>query len=116
MFDTIIRGVPARVFFRHEHLKDWEHDLHTVNDELTDYMAIPYRGLWNRSTTCTILIGDENSGEGLVGVTYCSVKDQFSYAKGRKLALKRALEVSDLSRDERKLVWDDYFVANRGYN
>lgn len=42
----------------------------------------------------------------LVGVSSCHPKDAFDKAKGRKLAIERAIQ--HLSRDERKSIWTAY--------
>lgn len=61
---------------------------------------------WQRATGCFLTIP---GGDLLVGTASCSKKDRFVRAKGRELALARALK--NLPKDERKLVWHLYFAA-----
>lgn len=58
----------------------------------------------NRNTTCFVNVGNKVS----TGIAQCSIKDNFSRKIGRKIALKRALDDSGMSKDERKEVWTDY--------
>lgn len=53
-----------------------------------------------------------------VGFARCSIKDNFNKSTGRKLALRRALEIAcnanDIDRlpyDTRKSIWDTYFKS-----
>ena len=46
------------------------------------------------------------------GEAHCNPSDQFNKAKGRKLALARAIE--SLPRAERKQIWAAYFAAVGG--
>lgn len=41
-------------------------------------------------------------------VSWCSSKDQFDKAKGRKVSLTRLLEKLAISKEQRKVVWDVY--------
>jgi len=43
-----------------------------------------------------------------VGQTILSKKDQFDKKIGRKLSLKRALEAGSVSKQERKVIWNNY--------
>ena len=61
----------------------WQHDLET------------------KSTKCTI---DSLQGE-FEGVAKCSKIDPFVKKEGRKLSLMRALNVSNLDKTTRTLVW-----------
>ncbi len=49
--------------------------------------------------------------DNLLEKTSCSVKDNFCKATGRKIALKRAIEL--LPKKERTLIWNDYFKITR---
>jgi len=58
----------------------------------------------NRYVKCEI----EESGILVgIGFAYCSKKDQFNKAKGRKVALRKALE--RFSKEDRTLIWEEYF-------
>lgn len=60
-------------------------------------------------TTCSIFTRDGrlvSSGEA-----QCSKKDMFSKETGRKVSLKRALESSSFTKEERAAVWEDYRLS-----
>ena len=42
------------------------------------------------------------------GTAYCSPRDQFNKKKGRIIALTRAINSMNLSKDERTLIWAEY--------
>ena len=64
---------------------------------------------WKHATIANVSYPDGN----LVSSTaYCNPSDQFNKAKGRKLALARAIE--SLPRAERKQIWAAYFAAIGG--
>ena|SRR3990167_505123 len=44
-----------------------------------------------------------------IGMAMCSVLDNFNRAKGRKFALANALKQVNLSLEERKALWEQYF-------
>jgi len=46
-----------------------------------------------------------------VGITFCSLSDNFSRAVGRKIALTRA--VKNLPKDLRTKIWHEYFSKTR---
>lgn len=48
----------------------------------------------------------------LEGEAYCHPTDQFNKAKGRKLALARAIK--DFHRTKREQIWKAYFAATGG--
>lgn len=43
----------------------------------------------------------------------CNVHDVFTKDKGRKAALKKALQDSFLIKDERKAIWEDYRLMTK---
>lgn len=45
-------------------------------------------------------------------IAVCYFKDKFEKAKGRKIALSRALTASHLSKEERTEVWNEYLKKN----
>lgn len=69
----------------------------------------PERG-FPPGTTCWI---KNDSGEIPVaaGRSKLIAPDQYCKARGRKIALRRALYVLGATRDERKLFWEAYFEA-----
>jgi hypothetical protein len=58
------------------------------------------------TTICWIAFGDTSK---VIGVTYCSIKDQFSYNEGRKKALTRALTNAKFDKATRTRFWQAYF-------
>lgn len=64
-----------------------------------------------RATKCFIYQVDNNRLGAVVGtgVAYCHYKDQFNKEKGRKLALRRAVQEAFPRGPERVSVWDAYF-------
>jgi hypothetical protein len=52
--------------------------------------------------------GIDETPDVIFGNAWCSVKDQFSKERGRKLALARALQ-HEPDRDWRREVWERYF-------
>jgi hypothetical protein len=66
-------------------------------------------GMWNYSE-CHIR--DSNNELVAFGQAKCCPLDQFSFAKGRKIALERALGSGlidfDFSKQERTLIWQKY--------
>ena len=65
-----------------------------------------------RYTTCYILeLSSSTSTDGKQisrGQANCSTLDQFKKETGRKVALRRALADSNLSKEDRKVVWKAY--------
>ena len=64
------------------------------------------------SVACRLLSENDEVIVG-VGISSCSKEDQFSYKIGRKLALKRAIDNSGISKPERKAVWGKYFKLTK---
>jgi len=61
-----------------------------------------------RQCICTIKKGTSNKESTPIstGNTTCSVKDQFSKNKGRKISMSRALAM--FNRSEREQFWNEY--------
>lgn len=55
-------------------------------------------------TLCTL----DNDVTHVVGVAFCSHKDQFSYAAGRKVALAKALKILTADKSLRLKFWLAY--------
>lgn len=73
-----------------------------------------YGETWQvRATSCQIILTQGTPTEVGFGLAVCSPADTFCKAKGRKLALARALKAPDFSREDRRLIWQAYF---RGLN
>ena len=68
------------------------------------------RGITQNRTLATVQ--SENPALFLQDLALCHPNDQFNKAKGRKLALARAIE--SLPRAERKQIWAAYFAAIGG--
>lgn len=64
-----------------------------------------YGGRWDgrRETACHILRGETAVARGCA---YCSHKDQFSKARGRKLAFARAIQSFVVLKENRLLFWE----------
>lgn len=59
-------------------------------------------------TVCNI----ENTPGGIgiwFGVARCSAYDRFTKEYGRKISLTRAMKAAGLNKQERTLIWKDYF-------
>lgn len=65
------------------------------------------------AVTCDIYDTSKPINEDFIGSgeSYCNPVDQFSKKRGRKIALKRAIE--HLSREERKVIWEAYFKRSK---
>lgn len=99
MFFTELRDREQKVVFKHEK----EEIEVTGKDGKKAVASHPKR------TTCKIL--DKTTNTVIAkGVASCFPGDNFEYNRGRKLALKRALENVDFTRGERKIVWDAYLT------
>ena len=60
-------------------------------------------------TNCTVLQPCKNGLEVVsIGASTVSVDDHYNRKLGRKLTLKRALQSSDLTKEERTSIWKDY--------
>lgn len=62
-------------------------------------------------TTCNISVNDNGAMSQVTAQAICRPPDQFSKPLGRKLALTRALKISGLSEEEKKLIWDKYMKS-----
>lgn len=58
----------------------------------------------------TVVDVNLNNDEHLVGNSVCSYKDRFVKEEGRKLAIKRALELC-FDKPTRTRVWEAYFAS-----
>lgn len=75
---------------------------------LGDYVGPEFK----RLTRC--IIDNSASGDIVVGVARCSIRDQFCRDTGRKVALANALKNGKFSRAERQNFWDAYHsMCNR---
>ena len=50
----------------------------------------------------------ETPDEVFKGVSKCSTKDMFCKDTGRKIALKKALNESDIPKEHRAQIWEEY--------
>lgn len=94
MFTTEIRGQKRRVWFRHCQFNP---------PEKID--GVDVKGF----TTC--LIEDKEYGASYLGGTLCSIHDKFIKSQGRKISLKRVMDSMNLTREERRRVWKDYWAS-----
>lgn len=66
----------------------------------------------NGVTVCSILPHTEKPTKDaeplVIGMAFCSEGDTFEKETGRKIALKRALEQSDLDKETRGNFWEEY--------
>jgi hypothetical protein len=62
-------------------------------------------------TVCDILEEEKNIS---TGVSFCSHKDNFCRETGRKLSLARALKNTNLSKEERTVIWEIYRNTKKG--
>lgn len=60
----------------------------------------------HRGTHCGIY--NKDNVQIANGVAWCHAKDHFCKDTGRKLSLARALKDAQLSKDERKVIWEIY--------
>lgn len=68
------------------------------------YDDIPTPAGWTVSTGCSIT----KDGKSMAGTVYCSPNDQFVKRTGRIIALKRAMNNMNLSKEERTVLWREY--------
>jgi len=61
------------------------------------------------STECRITVPD-NALAVSFGHAHCSIKDNFSRAIGRKVSLGRALIAAFPDKEDRRYVWEQYFL------
>jgi len=57
-----------------------------------------------KATTCTLVVKNKVH----TGIARCSKEDSFCRDTGRKVSLSKALQSSDLTKRQRKNVWEDY--------
>ena len=62
-------------------------------------------------TTCSIFQEGPGGGKSTVAQAICRPPDQFSKPLGRKLALTRALKISGLSDNVKKMIWEKYIQS-----
>jgi hypothetical protein len=74
-----------------------------VNLAEKEYQIAFHHDTFNKFSECRIIT--ENTYVG-IGYAYCREGDNFSYATGRKIALKKA--ISHFPREERKVFWESY--------
>lgn len=61
---------------------------------------------------CTLPnIGPTANASEPSGVAFCSPKDSWNPAKGKKVALARALESAKFTKEDRAEIWAAYLVA-----
>lgn len=98
MFFVKIGNKEKRIYFSHDRKEEV-----LINKSGEKKKVIhPYK------TKCFITDGKERGKILGVGVSTCSEKDRFNYTTGRKIALRRALNTANFSREERKEVWEKY--------
>ena len=97
MFFTKLRDREQKVVFKHE----------KEEVAVTDKNGKKVVATHPRRTICKILDKTTNTVVAK-GAANCAPGDNFEYSRGRKLALKRALDTIDFTRAERKAVWDGY--------
>lgn len=82
-------------------------------------IALNYRGDECHLCECTVHAGPCKEKarpcgtESSYGRALCSKQDVYVRAKGRALALTRALEAGTIARATRRLIWDRYFQISR---
>jgi len=107
MFFFKINNEEYKVYFQHE--KEQNTSVSKETGEIKTFMH-PFE------TQCGIVKMEENKNDDVtvgVGLASCSINDQFSYAIGRKLALKRAIKDSDIPREYRDAIWTAYFNTSQ---
>ena len=103
MFFFKINDKEYKVYFQHE--KEQQAAVNKETGEIRVSMH-PYE------TQCGIVRIEKNKNDEEtigVGLSSCSINDQFSYAVGRKLALKRAIQDSNIPKESRNIIWTAYF-------
>ena len=80
-------------------------------------VAIYYEKYPNRGTTRAILYQLDHTSyrksDLHEGWAFCKWDDQFVKKEGRKLALRRLLEHSRFTKEERGSIWQQYFVETK---
>jgi hypothetical protein len=77
----------------------------TVKWSYDEVDAIIDSSLVSIETECSILKNDEFVS---YGIALCSPNDTYDKEFGRKLSMSRALLKSDLTKEERSVVWEAY--------
>jgi hypothetical protein len=67
-----------------------------------------YTGMEHNLFLCGTYCIINNENTFFYGKAICSDNDHFSRDKGRKLSLARALKNSNISKEERKEIWEAY--------
>lgn len=80
------------------------------SDELRYYEDNPYKG----QTVAKLFPSADGDDLERWGYSYCNWGDSFVKAKGRTLALRRLLENSHFSKNERRNIWESYFKQTNG--
>ncbi len=65
-------------------------------------------------TVCSIFKTTEPDATPVVGVAMCSLKDNFSKAKGRELAFARAMHQIEPDKNKRLTWWKAFWVSDDG--
>jgi hypothetical protein len=68
------------------------------------YRDCEVKGKPTKETICRL----KSESKDEFGVALCSLKDNFSRDKGRKLSLLRAIQRIGVPKKERKPIWDAY--------
>lgn len=109
---TINLNSPVRVSFQHTApIKP-----HTIKKALTNNRELTYfTPGCNGGTTCFIRLGLEfvESTKLFYGESICIPTDNLNKPLGRKLALTRALEQTELEAKDRQAIWNKYFSMAR---
>ena len=103
MFLFKINDKKYKVYFQHEK------EQNTYIEKKTGKINASYHPF---ETQCSIMKIEDNKADEeviAVGLASCSIYDQFKYAVGRKLALKRAIEDFNVSKNDRSIIWTAYF-------
>jgi len=106
MFKTTVNDVEYRFTFHHLDF--------SKADLFVDMLHIPATQckICSHRTICYLsYIVNKDSSDTYIhlGVTYCSKKDIFNKSTGRKKAMAKAFEKSDIDKETRKLIWAEYF-------
>ncbi len=62
---------------------------------------------WDHATICYVRLDEKMLA---CSSSHCSRKDQFKKATGRKISLRRALGVTTLSKNQRRVFWEAYLT------
>jgi hypothetical protein len=103
MFFFKINDKEYKVYFQHE--KEQSTTVDKETGEIRTSMH-PYE------TQCGIVQMEKDKADEEtvgVGLSSCSINDQFSYDKGRKLSLRRAIKDAGIAREGRDAIWTAYF-------